>query len=302
MSTVNVVGSKKKTGVSLGRKIVLIVMIATYSISAIIGIVTILSFTNGSSSVWADSETEWRTIATTALIGTSSLIILCALAVANIKTWRILGWVTGVTGFASALLTLFFVWGVIGYDRTIDSYSSYSSSSDNTRWLTMDAYENLIKLDGVLWVWSFILVFTCLLIAATHGLSKVATAFAYISSGLGMLNGVIITYLVFIGTEDSLNLESLIKTVAVTSILAVLGTLITLTLALVQRTTAKKQKPVQSAIPVVGVQGSTSDNIQASYQPSTITEHSLSLLQERSKERGLDINDYVERLLIKDED
>jgi len=292
----------KKTGVSLGRKIVLIVMIATYSISAIIGIVTILSFTNGSSSVWADSETEWRTIATTALIGTSSLIILCALAVANIKTWRILGWVTGATGFASALLTLFFVWGVISYDRTIDSYSSYSSSSDNIRWLTMDAYENLIKLDGVLWVWSFILVFTCLLIAATHGLSKIATAFAYISSGLGMLNGVIITYLVFIGTEDSFNLESLIKTVAVTSILAVLGTLITLTLALVQRTTAKKQKPVQSATSVVGVQVPASDNTQASYQSSTITEHSLSLLQERSKERGLDINDYVERLLIKDED
>lgn len=258
---------------SLFRKIILTTMITAYSISALMGIIAVLS-----------TDIDWRVVGTTALVGTGALIVLCSLTVANLPKWRLLGWATAVIGISTMVMSLLFVWGALSYSHVKGEYNDNGVA----QYLTEKSYESLIKFESLLSVYSLILVFICLLIAATHPLNVTAKGFAYITSSLGGVVALLFTYLIVVGFDSSQTPVGLVKLTIILTILATLGVLITLTLSLIQRSS----KPVASVSA-----GSSAATLANGNSVNKLTESSLISLNAFAEWKGMEVNEYLHEML-----
>lgn len=264
-----------KTNLSIARKITLFAMIGAYSISAIAGIIAILS-----------GNMDWRIIGTTALVGTLSLIVLASLTVVNIPGWKILGF--GAIGFGalSTILTLTLMWGLVKDDYS-GGYSMHPSYS---------FYNFTLDTITCTWMYALTLMFASLIVALAKSAGKKSQIIAYITTGVNLLVAVLYTLLYFL-TKSGANIsqgshtyDTLGKLTIVLAILGSLGVLVTLTVALIEKATVKKpiMRPTEYGYQLQPV------------APGELKPETLQALTSYAQWRGMDVNSYVNKLLSDD--
>lgn len=248
--------TSSKDKMPVARKTILLTMIVAYSISALLGIIAVLS-----------GDVEWRVIGTTAIVGTASLVVLCGQTVLHIEKWKYLGIATSILGLIASALSLLFVWDLVSYESQLNG--------DLLNLLILSSF------------YAGAGVFSTLLISASHGLTKFPVIASYVTIGLNVLASLIVTILVAAEDSFSESMESLARFLAIVIILSSLSLLITLTVSLIQKVNQKNK--VEIPLP----QESTS-------QAHKISEDSIDSLVKHAKFRELDVNVFIENLIVRD--
>jgi hypothetical protein len=181
------------------RRIAIIAIIVSLSITALIGIVTILTGTGG--------DIQSKIILSTLVIGLFSVLALCDLAVFN-RRYR----VTGFLGIAAAVvalaMSLILIWGDWAFADT-----------SNTVWKT-------------LWVATIIavsLAHASLLIPVVENRQPAIRLALYVELGLVAFLAILLLLLVL--TDANVSSDAYTRLVAVVAILDVLGTIVVPVLA-----------------------------------------------------------------------
>jgi hypothetical protein len=250
----NNISSKDKMPVA--RKAILFTMIIAYSISALLGIIALLS-----------GDVEWRVIATTAIVGTASLVVLCGQTVLHIEKWKYLGIATSLLGLVASGLCLLFVWDLVPYESQLD--------------------DDLLKLLMLSSFYAGAGVFSTLLISASHGLTKFPVIASYVTIGLNVLASLLVTIIVAAEDSFSSSMEDLARVLAIVIILSSLSLLITLTVSLLQKISQKGKNEI--SLPT-----------ESTSQPHKITQQSIDSLISHAKWKELDVNVFIENLIVRD--
>lgn len=264
---------KPASTISQLRKVTLLSMIAIYSISALFGIIAVFM-----------PEFEWRIIATTALIGTGCLIVLCGLTVTNIPKWKFLTYFVNILGILAVTLTLLFLWEIVKDPVYLaDSSADYAAK---VRWY--DLTFNILILS---WFWAFAGLSSALLVSASHNVGRITQIASNATITLITIVFTLSSSLFLFPSNNSDDYTSM-KILVVFIILATLGFLITITVSLIQKATKKSVEV--NPLPVVTYYDTATVLEPASSEDSAAA---FKRLTDAATESGMPVDAYIDLLL-----